>query len=187
MGEIVKVAFVGTSCIGKSSLLSICDERIGEKILPVSEAAREYFVAHPDVTDRFSFAAQSEVQVLAFQKEKAAHKQASYLGKTAIVCDRSVLDAPVIVNSQGDTDGALILMERATSWLPTYDKIYLLDPADVPFAADNVRDEDEATRQLFHDTFLGFFAAHNIAYTLLSGDKEERFGQISSFILESQT
>lgn len=186
MSEVVKVAFVGTSCIGKSSLLGVCEKRMGGRVISVSEAAREYFVTHPEVTDRFSFEAQGDVQALAFQKEKSAHQQALKLGKAAIICDRSVLDAPVYVSSQGHDVGAFTLLQRARPWLPTYDRIYLLNPDDVPFTQDQVRDEDEATRKLFHDTFLDFFTANDIPYDLLSGNTDERFNQVSNFIIESQ-
>jgi nicotinamide riboside kinase len=186
MSEVVKVAFVGTSCVGKSTLLDACEGAVGTKAVLVNEAAREYFTVHPNSTDRFAFAAQSEVQALALQKEKAAHQQALQLGKAAIICDRSVLDAPVYVSSQGDSDGALTLLGRVQFWLPSYSRIYLLNPADVPFAPDEVRDEDEATRQLFHETFLDFFAANSIPYELLSGNVSERFHRVSEFIAESQ-
>jgi nicotinamide riboside kinase len=184
MAEVTKVAFVGTSCVGKTSLLEACHSKLGDEALYVNEAAREWFTLHPDVTDRFGVSAQGEVQALALQKEKKAHELvASHLGQySAILCDRSVLDAPVYVRSQGDNIGAQELLGRVQGWLATYGRIFLLDPADVPYAADDIRTEDEATRQLFHEAFLDFFDTNELAYELLSGSPDERFSQVQAFI-----
>lgn len=180
--KITKVAFVGTSCVGKTSLLDMCKNRMEKQALTVSEVAREYFTAHPKVQDRFSVATQGDVQKLILDKEQFAHQWAPCLGRTAIICDRSVLDAPVYVASQGDHEGAEELFKRARHWTPTYDKIYLLDPADVSFANDDVRNEDEAARQLFHDSFVEFFARHGVGYELLSGTIEERFDTVEHYL-----
>jgi hypothetical protein len=184
MVEVVKVAFVGTSCIGKSSLLDACREELGDDALFVSEAAREWFSLHPNTTDRFGVAAQGKVQALALQKEKDAHElAASQPGRLPIIlCDRSVLDAPVYVYSQGDETGAQELLNRVRSWLPTYSKILLLDPVDVAYSPDDIRAEDEATRQLFHGAFLDFFDANDVDYQLLSGTLTDRLGQVQSLL-----
>jgi nicotinamide riboside kinase len=184
MSEVVKVAFVGTSCIGKTSLLEACRASLGDEALYVDEAAREWFMLHPEVADRFGVLAQGEVQALALQKEKKAHElSAGQAGRySAILCDRSVLDAPVYVHSQGNTVGAQELLGRVRSWLPTYDRIFLLDPVDVPYSPDDIRTEDKATRQLFHDAFRDFFRANELPYWLLSGSTTERLCQVKAFI-----
>ena len=149
----------------------------------VEEAAREYFAAHRDVTDRFSVETQGKVQALALAKEQAAHEQAKQADRNLVlICDRSVLDAPAYVYSQGDTDGARQLLQRVRLWLPTYTIIFLLDPADVPYEPDSIRDESEATRQLFHAAFLEFFDANGIPYELLSGSPDERFAIVGDRI-----
>lgn len=184
MVEVTKVAFVGTSCIGKTTLLEACRTDLGDSALFVDEAAREWFTLHPDATDRFGVSAQGDVQALALQKERKAHaRAASHLGRfSAILCDRSVLDAPVYVHSQGDELGAQELLGRVRTWLPTYSRIFLLDPSDVPYVQDDIRAEDEATRQLFHDAFLGFFQDNELPYELLSGNPDERFNQVHDFV-----
>jgi hypothetical protein len=181
MSELGKFAYVGTSCVGKSTLLTRSASLNGGNVLLVEEAAREYFTANRHVTDRFSAKAQGEVQALALAKEQEAHAQARLMGHaTALVCDRSVLDAPVYVHSQGDNAGAQKLLEKVRLWLPTYSTIFLLDPADILYETDPIRDESEVTRQLFHDAFLEFFGGNDIPYELLSGTIDERLQVVGS-------
>lgn len=182
MSEVTKMAFVGTSCVGKSTLLEACREQLGPQTVIVEEAARELFTAHPEITERFAVEAQEQVQDLALQKEVTAHKRAEGLGRAVILCDRSVLDAPVYVYSQGDELGAEKLLDKVRLWLPSYNKIWLLDPTDVPYTTDAIRDEDESTRQLFHDAFLDFFTRHKIPFDLLSGSVGARISQVSGFV-----
>lgn len=184
MSEVIKVAFVGTSCVGKSTLLGACHEQLVSQTVVVEEAAREFFTANPEVAERFAVEAQERVQNLALQKEITAHKRAGELGRAVILCDRSVLDAPVYVHSQGDKLGAEKLLDKVQPWLPSYNQIYLLDPADVPYAIDTIRVEDESTRQLFHDAFLDFFTQHEIPFRLLSGSVEIRVNQVSNFVVQ---
>lgn len=151
----------------------------------VDEAAREYFSANPHVTDRFSVEIQGKVQALAFAKEQQAHEQAKQIDHAvALVCDRSVLDAPAYVYSQGDKAGAEELLKRVRSWILTYSSIFLLDPNDVPYKTDNVRKEDEATRQLFHQGFIDLFEGNDIPYELLSGSINQRLQVVGNRIAE---
>jgi hypothetical protein len=186
MGEVIKIGFVGTSCVGKSTLLGACYEQLGSQIIFAEEAAREFFTAHPEVTERFAVGAQGQVQDLALQKEITAHKRADELGQAVILCDRSVLDAPVYVYSQGDERGAKKLLDKVSPWLRSYNQLYLLDPTDVPYAADAIRDEDESTRQLFHDAFLDYFTRYKIPFRLLSGSVEERVNQVADFVVRQK-
>jgi nicotinamide riboside kinase len=173
-----KIAFVGTSCIGKTSLLEATKRTLPKgQGLFVPEAARDYFGRNSDMPleQRFAVIAQGEVQSLAWRREREAHRRAKRLGGLAtIVCDRSVLDAPVYVSSQGDNQGAQQLLRRVRAWLPTYDQIYLLDPADVPFQQDTIRAEDSEARDKFHEAFINFFRKHRIAFQLLSGTPGQR-------------
>jgi nicotinamide riboside kinase len=183
MSEVGKFAYVGTSCIGKTTLLERSLSLNNGNVLLVGEVAREYFASHPHVTDRFSAETQGEVQALALAKEKKTHTQARLMSRAvALLCDRSVLDAPAYVYSQKDMNGAQVLLDRVSSWVPTYSTIFLLDPADIPYVADDIRDESEATRQLFHEAFLDFFNKNGIPYELLSGSIDERLNIVSRHI-----
>ncbi len=178
----VKVAFVGTSCVGKTTLLEEFGRRLtdnpGAMIVP--EAARIFFTANPNITARFGKEAQGQVQSLALQQEQDAHN----IGARVILCDRSVIDAVVYVRAHGDKEGAAELLDRVSFWLPTYNKFLLLDPADVPYKTDEVRQEDEQVRQGFHNAYLEFFEESKIPYELLSGNLEERIARVDQIIAE---
>lgn len=188
MGEIGKFAYVGTTCTGKTTLLERSSWLNGGDVLLVTEAAREYFSARPNVTDRFSVETQGEIQALIRAKEQRAHTRAQRLGHAvALICDRSVLDAPAYVHSQGDKRGAAELLDRVQLWTPTYTTIFLLDPADVPYEVDDIRNETEETRRFFHEAFVDFFGENGIPYELLSGTVEERLATVGDHIAATTT
>ncbi|TSC88717.1 MAG: Uncharacterized protein G01um10145_743 [Microgenomates group bacterium Gr01-1014_5] len=170
MIERLKVAFVGTSCTGKTTLVDNYRGRNVPGLVIVEEAAREYFTKNPEIRDRFSINAQGEVQALALKNEQSAHDS----GATKIVCDRSVLDAVAYVRSQGDIRGSRRLLDRVRYWVSTYNKLLLVNPADVPYQTDSVRQEDEQVRLGFHKAFLEMFDDAGIQYELLSGTLKQR-------------
>lgn len=174
--EPIKIALVGTSCIGKTTLID--HYRNDQNVVIVEEAARIFFTQNPHIEDRFSVDAQGQVQALALRNEQDAHQS----GASVILCDRSVIDAVVYVRSQGDTKGSEELLKRVEFWLPTYHKFLLLDPADVPYETDDVRQEREEVRQGFHSAFLEFFQDAGIPYELLSGTIEKRITRVNQII-----
>lgn len=180
--KVIKIAFVGTSCTGKTDLLKHYQEQFeGDlKVAFVKEAARDLFDENPEIKDRFSAATQRRIQALALQREREAHAS----GATVIFCDRSTLDAVAYVWAEGDHEGALALYNqpRIQKWLPTYDYLFLLDPDDVPYEKMGARQEEEEERQRFHQGFLKFFERENIPYQLLSGTIEERAAQIDKVL-----
>lgn len=141
-----KIALVGACCVGKTTLLDLYKDNLD--VVVVEEAARLFFTANPDIPDRFSVEVQRQIQALAIENEQSAT-----IGNVrAVVCDRSVLDAVVYTWARGDKGGARQLFEKIEFWLPTYHKLLLLDPRDVHYETDNVRQEDEETRQQLHNT-----------------------------------
>jgi nicotinamide riboside kinase len=174
-----KIAFVGTSCIGKTALLEVFSQRRAETptIAIIPEAARDFFLA-TTVEDRFSADTQGRIQALALQREQEAHSN----GADIILCDRSVIDAVVYTEAHGDPEGAVALLERVEFWLPTYNSFLLLDPADIPYQTDDVRTESAAKRQEFHEAFLVFFKKTGIPYQLLSGTIDERVATIEALL-----
>lgn len=175
-----KIAFVGTSCIGKTALLEIFSQQQTEvaNIAIIPEAARDFFLSNV-VEDRFSADTQGKIQALALQREQKAHDS----GADIILCDRSVIDAVVYTEAHGDPKGAIALLERVEFWLPTYNSFLLLDPADIPYQRDDVRTEDALKRQQFHEAFLAFFEKTGIPYQLLSGTLDERVGKIEALLV----
>jgi len=100
--------------------------------------------------------------------------------RVAIIDDRTPLDAAVYVAANGDREGAERLFDEANAWigLEYYDHFYVLDPTGVPYVNDAERTETFEERQQIHETLLGFFAEHGIAYTLLTGTEQERIDQV---------
>ena len=128
-----KFALVGTSCVGKSTLLIALEKKLqkqfpSKNIAIVPEAARSYFSKHKTNTP-FGFSPQSEIQSLAKRTEESVQKD----NPDIILCDRSVIDSPAYVSTVGDTKGAQRLLNNIIDWLPTYSHIFLLDPKDVPY------------------------------------------------------
>ena len=58
----------------------------------------------------------------------------------------------------------------------------LLNPVDVKYEKDEIRQEDEKTRQAFHKAFLEFFKETGIPYELLSGSIEQRIKRVGKLI-----
>lgn len=175
-----KLAFVGTSRVGKTTILEHFKKSFAgnPNVAFVEEAARTFFRQNPQIKDRFSVDTQGQIQALALRNERDIHQS----GARIIFCDRSVIDAVVYVRSQGDKKGSDELLERVKMWLPTYHKFLLFDPVDIPYETDDIRQETSETRQKFHDAFLTFFKETNIPYELLSGTKEERIKRVTEII-----
>lgn len=178
--KIKKIAFVGTSSVGKTTILDHFKKRstLNLNMIFVEEAARIFFKQNPQIEDRFSVNAQGEIQILTLKSEQDAHQS----GARIILCDRSVIDAIVYVRAQGDYKGGKKLLKRVEFWLPTYHKFLLLDPADVPYQTDDIRQETPETRQKFHDEFLKFFEETGIPYELLSGTQKERIKRVTQIL-----
>lgn len=195
-----KVGLTGTSCVGKSTLLRRVQTRLGAQCITVEEAARDYFrrdpnhlgaVYDPALGDRFSYAVQRAIQLKHMNRMADASSRADgilegrvtvyrHLTKLAIVEDRTPFDAAVYVAANGDRTGAENLLNEALWWAgpKPYDHLYLLDPTDIPYVADAERTEPPAVRARIHQTFLDFFAEHDIPYTLLGGAEEERTANV---------
>ncbi|MCL5113592.1 MAG: ATP-binding protein [Patescibacteria group bacterium] len=178
--KIIKIAFVGTSSTGKTTLLWEYKKKMSgnRSIVFVHEAARDFFKENPHITERFAKEIQGQVQSAVLAREQEAHNS----GARVIICDRSVIDAVVYVRSTGDRKGAKELLEKVKFWIPTYTKFLLLNPVDVKYEKDEVRQEDENTRQAFHKAFLEFFKETRIPYELLSGSIEQRIKRVDRLI-----
>jgi adenylate kinase len=94
-----KIALVGTSGIGKTTVLEYFKHRFAgdSTVVFVEEAARTFFIEHPEIMHRFSEDSQGQVQTLALRNEKLAYLD----NPKVIICDRSVIDAVAYVRAQG--------------------------------------------------------------------------------------
>jgi nicotinamide riboside kinase len=177
-----KIAFVGTSCVGKTTIIDHYQKKYEQnpKVALVREAAREYFTANPHIPidERFGVEPQGAIQRVALENEKRAQES----GAEILICDRSVLDAVAYVRGHGDKEGSQELLKRVESWVPTYDAILLLDPADIPYQTDGIRQESPDVRQRNHEAFLEVFMEAVIDYELLSGTEEERIQRVDEIL-----
>lgn len=175
----MKIAFIGTSCVGKTTLLERYRETFKNDpgVVCVAEAARMFFANHT-VSDRFSVETQGKIQLLALRNEQEAYATGAHL----LFCDRSVLDAVVYVRACGDKLGANKLFERVQTWTSTYSKLLLLDPVGIDYVTDGIRQEDLDTRQQFHDAFIHFFQETSLPYELLNGTFQERCRRIDEIL-----
>jgi nicotinamide riboside kinase len=177
-----KFALIGTSCVGKTTLLhevsTILKETFPEKkIVAVHEAARQYFEKR-SVRNPFSFTHQSRIQALAQEFEKEAQRESPDI----ILCDRSVLDAIAYVNTMGTKTDVKKLIRNVNDWLATYTNFFLLDPADIEYKTDPIRRESKRVREAFHTSFLDILNELRFPFTIISGSKKRRIRTMISII-----
>jgi nicotinamide riboside kinase len=173
-----KVALIGTSCTGKTTIASAFAGR--DDVVVVPEAARQYFAAAGVVpaVDRYSVVVQGTIQEIAIRNEALAEAR----GVSRILCDRSVLDAVVYTKFGGDEAGAARLFGRVAASLAGYDRLVLLNPYDVPYRQDEIRVESAADRAAIHELFVAFLAEHAVPYILLSGSADTRIDHVADWL-----
>jgi predicted ATPase len=176
-----KIAFVGTSGTGKTTLCEALAADPGVVIVP--EAARQYF-SENEVTpeERYSGEVQGAIQQLVVENEQMALFK---FGATKrYICDRSVLDAVIYAQFGGDLAAADRMLDYARSHIHTYTKLVLLDPRDIPYLPDPIRIETAETRMIIHDLFLRGLESERIPYELLSGPVGVRLEQVRAWLGE---
>jgi nicotinamide riboside kinase len=178
----LKIAFVGTSCTGKTALFEHCRRQYGESnsFAFVEEGARAYFRANP-IPARFTVDVQRAIQEVMLDNERKAHS----VNPSAIFCDSSIIDQVVYTRAFGDKKGAEELYEGISLWIPTYSKFFMLDPRDVKFENDDVRKESISDRQRVFETFCELLEEKGIPYELLKGTTEERFVRVDEFVYKT--
>jgi predicted ATPase len=176
-----KIAFVGTGGTGKSTL---CHALAGDPgVVIVPEAARQYFSEHEVAPEeRYSGIVQGTIQRLVVENEMNALLRFGPSKK--YVCDRSVLDAVIYAQFGGDAVAARHMLDFARTHLPTYSKLVLLNPADVPYAEDPIRIESPETRITIHEMFLRCLETERIPYELLSGSVDVRVERVREWLGE---
>lgn len=179
-----KIAFVGTSSIGKTTLIEELKKKAERDNIRsfafVPEAARDFFIAHRNIPQslRFSARVQGQVQDLQWGYECEAHDTDA----SNIISDRSVLDAVAYTRAYGDLKGADKLLAKVRLWLPTYSRILLLNPNDVPYETDDIRQEAEEIRMQNHEAFVSLFEERQIPYELLSGTLAQRLEHVNEVL-----
>ncbi len=180
MNQRFKITLSGTSCVGKTMLFEALKVKYknNSKINFIDEAAREFFVANPmPETERFLPETQRRIQNFIIQKEKQGFNQNTDL----LICDNSIFTSLAFSRVFSDSLD-LRLTEKAMKFAKTYTKIYILDPADVPYKTDSVRQEDRFFRDQVHEALLSILSEYNVEYELLSGNGLDKQKQVTDYI-----
>lgn len=177
--ETRKIAFVGTCCVGKTTLMkNLRDKYSGiQGIEFVEEAAREFF-ENNSPTDRLSLDVQLQIQNKVLEKEQVAHGK----NPLVIVCDRAGIDVAAYLRAAGNLEGSKYLLQTIKPWIRTYFMFALLDPRDVPYVQDAIRQEDEETREKIHLAFVELLEETFLPYTLVSGTVKERVKKVEEML-----
>lgn len=181
--KIHKFALIGTSCVGKTTLLYPLNKKIEKrykhaKVIIVEEAARTYFMQKKVRKTNFLTLHQQRIQQLAYFLEREAHNK----NPDIILTDRSVLDAVAYVATAEGYKNAKKLFVKMAEWLTTYNHFFLLDPSDIPYKTDSIRQEKNDLRNAFHQSFLDILEKTNLPYTVISGHKQKRIETITRII-----
>lgn len=175
-----KIAFVGTSCTGKTVTFEHYRSKFAgnPKVGFADEAAREYLSKHPDMIDNPAVSAPWGIGALTIEKEKAVHTK----GVEIIICDRSVLDPVPYLAEQQSKKEADKLLKHIDHWLPSYTGFLLFNPDDVPYQTDDIRKDAFDSRQRVHEYFLGLFSDLQLPYSFISGTFNERIEKIDRIL-----
>lgn len=178
-----KYALIGTSCVGKTTLVTaltrtLAKEISGIKIEMVEEAGRIYFTHNP-TNEPFTYFHQRQVQTLQKLQEQIAYFKNPHI----ILTDRSVLDAVAYLKAMGANGHAKNLLSKERDWLGSYNYFFLLDPKGVPYKTDNIRTEKKSTREAFHKTFTQILAKLKLPHKLVSGTEQKRVKTMLEIIL----
>lgn len=169
-----KIALIGTSCVGKTSVANEMKKIFGEERI-LEEGAREYFERFKP-NERFTLEHQKEIQDFVISKEKRL------LTQDILICDRSIICPIIYTRANGDKKGSEFLYQRVIDWIRTYKKLFLLDPHEVPYQKDSVRNEALSFRMKVHDEYVTFLREKDIQYTLIKGSLKNRVSQIEKIV-----
>lgn len=166
-----KIAIVGASSTGKTTLLNSLQNMYQDttSVAFVHESAREFFKRNT-VPERFSLPVQEQILELVLENEKNA--QAT--NPQVIVTDTSALEVMFYTTVHGDLEGSKKLHQKLKPWIPTYTKFFLMNPDDVTFVNDEIRQESKETRDKVHKLMIDYYRQENLPFELVSGSVFER-------------
>lgn len=179
----IAIFHIGTASSGKSTQTRENQKQFANypQILVHEDDARRYFTTYPAVLRRpvHIYSIQEPIQnYKVYHLKKTFRKSGVRVG----IFDGSLIDGPVLVDFYGDPSGGKQLWDDAKEALPKYTHYLLHDPRRVPFEHDGIRQESDEERLAIHQAYEKFLIMHDLPYTLIAGNLEERIHQISGQI-----
>jgi nicotinamide riboside kinase len=168
----IKVALVGTFCSGKTTLWSFLKNKVSDSSVVFTEEVSRPFLEKRNlsVTERDSYEIQREIQRIIIDKETQAQSN----NPGIIICDSCVLAPAIYLLASKSSDAGKNLLEDIDGYLKTYRKFYFLDADEIPYLKDDVRIEDERTRQIAGNLYLQYLQDNLLNYKVVSGTVEQR-------------
>lgn len=169
MNKIKKIAIVGTESTGKSTLSELLALHFNTCFVP--EIARSYL---EKTNTKWNYEDVLEIAHLQLKKENEMLAKA----KRFLFCDTEMICIKIWLDFYGLTVPSWIIQEIKTR---SYAHFLLMD-IDLPWVADNLRENPHNRLQLFNafKNELHFFKK---PFTIISGTNEERFKQASHIVL----
>ena len=181
----LRVAFVGTSGTGKSTLSRFVSDRMG--IPHIEEQARvvssDMGTTLRDMRYRDPYLFQRRVLEYQFQREKD-------LSGSGFISDRSVFDPLVYLMRFTDPTPMLVSQYKAIIFRyysnHPYTHIFYLRPGEFDPPDDGVRSTDRLYRYQVDGMFLMLLNSYSIPYRVITGTIEDRYEKVARIIEESR-
>jgi NadR type nicotinamide-nucleotide adenylyltransferase len=159
-----RVAILGAESTGKSTLAAALAERYGTVWVP------EYLRAFVEAEGRTPHE-QEQVLIARVQREREDAAEAG--ARRFLFCDTTPLMTAIYSGVYwGRVDPALAVLDRRHDYALT-----LVAAPDGPWVPDGLQRDSAAVRQVVHAALVEQLERRAIAYTLLTGDLEQRMTQ----------
>lgn len=175
----IKLALVGGSSTGKTTLFNKLSEehKNDKRIAFVHESARQFFNEN-QVDTPFDYKNQERILDLALLNEKLAAET----NPKIILTDTSALEVIFYTRVLGNEKGAKHLEDQLKEYVKTYSKFLVMNKDDVTFKNDEIRREDQKTRDTIHAMLLEFYHTNHLPFALVSGTILDRQKKVNDII-----
>jgi len=168
-GKLRKIAIIGPECTGKTTLSKQLAEHFGT--IWIEEFARVYI---ENLTRKYTY---KDVELIARYQKDQIHK--SYEKAYGII----FFDTDLIITKVWFD----IVYKKVPSWLDKainksgFD-LYLLCNTDIPWEADNVRENGGQMREILFNNYKHELDSRQFSYRIIKGTGDERFLNAVSFV-----
>ena len=174
MSAVRRVAILGAESSGKSTLAGALAAHYGTVWVP--EYLREFVEIHARVPFESD---QYQIARIQMERENAA----AALATRFLFCDTTPFMTAIYSGVYwGRVNPALAALDRHYDYAVT-----LVAAPDLPWVADGLQRESEAVRQQVHQALVDKLGRRAIAFTLLTGNLEQRVAQAEAVLQSFQT